>query len=288
MNLSALAVAASSVTPRALVVNSDATIAKYAEVQISFVEAFTGLTHVVDLRAAGEAQLRRVFAAENFTVVHCIGAAAYQAIAQVARDKPVILSGAINWERLNASRQTRVIAYELPAVTQLTLFRNFFPKLAHIGVAYNRDINRQWFDQAAAAGREVGIEVIGRPVSRAPQVPAALAELTTRVDALWLVPDPVVLEDATAVRGYFDRADAARKPVFTYSTAFADFGATLILAPDTITIGRQAAGLAQDLAAAPKLSTPAGSEVTLSLKRVQQFGLELNRDALDSVNQLIR
>ena len=108
------------------------------------------------------------------------------------------------------------------------------------------------------------------------------------MDALWLTPDPVVLESETVAQLYFKRADAARKPVFTYSAAFTGLGATLVLAPDMPTIGRQAAGVAQDHAGSQAVSTPAGSEVTLNLNRVQQYGMDFNREALDSVNNIIR
>jgi putative tryptophan/tyrosine transport system substrate-binding protein len=281
--------AAEPTSNRVLVVNSDTSVAKYLEVQLAFREGLgTQPTIEVDLTQSSEAQLRRIIAAENPRAIYCIGASAYQAAARIARDRPIVLSSAINWERLNPGRQTRVIANELPSVTQLTLFRHLFPKLQRVGVVYNRDINRQWFDQAVIAGREVGIEVIGRTVSRSGQVAGALNDLAPRVDALWLTPDPIVLENEAGVRRYFAGAAAAKKAVFAYSPAYLDFGAALILAPDMPTIGRQAASLVQDLQNAQPVNTPAGSEVILNLRRVEQSGLTLNPEAMDSVNHLVR
>ena len=286
-----LALAAEPPSAKVLVVNSDASVAKYVEVQNAFKETLgtdMPLTEV-DLSKVGEAGLRRALAADNPGILYCIGGNAYQSAVKLAKGRPIILSTAINWDRFKPDpRTTRVIANELPAVAQLTLFRHFFPKLQRVGVVYNPAINKQWFEQAVAAGKEVGVEVIGRTVNRSSQVGSALTELTPKVDALWLTPDPVVLENEAAAQLYFTRADAARKPVFAYSPAFTTLGATLVLAPDMPTIGRQAAGVAQDFAGAPPVSTPAGSEVTLNLKRVQQYGLEFNRDALDAVNNLLR
>ena len=287
-----LAPAAEPPSAKVLVVNSDAAVAKYVEVQNAFKETLgtdAGPVTEVDLSKVGEAGLRRALAAENPGLLYCIGSPAYQAAVKLARGRPIILSTAINWERFKPDpRTTRVIANELPAVAQLTLFRHFFPQLQRVGVVYHPAINKQWFEQAVAAGKEVGVEVIGRTVNRSSQVGSALTELTPKVDVLWLTPDPVVLENEAAVRLYFARADAARKPVFAYSTTYVELGATLVLAPDVPTTGRQAASVAQDFAGAPAVTTPAGSEVTLNLKRVQQYGLEFNRDALDAVNNLIR
>ena len=287
-----LALAAAPPAVKVLVVNSDASVAKYVEVQNAFKETLgtdAGTVTEVDLSKVGEAGLRRALAADNPGILYCIGGNAYQSAVKLAKGRSIILSTAINWDRFKPDpRTTRVIANELPAVAQLTLFRHFFPKLQRVGVVYNPAINQQWFEQAVAAGKEVGVEVIGRKVTRSAQVGSALTELTPKVDALWLTPDPVVLENEAAAQLYFTRADAARKPVFAYSPAFTGLGATLVLAPDMPTIGRQAAGVAQDFAGAPPVSTPAGSEVTLNLKCVQQYGLEFNRDALDAVNNLIR
>jgi putative tryptophan/tyrosine transport system substrate-binding protein len=283
------AISTEAAPSRVLVVNSDASVAKYSEVQTAFREAMSDRPiREIDLSKAGEAQLRRLIVAEPPAVIYCIGASAYQSAARIARDHPIVFSSALNWERLRPGKHTRVIANELPAIQQLTFFRHFFPQIQRVGVVYNRDINRHWFERAVAAGREVGIEVVGRTVTRATQVPTTLRQLASQVDALWLAPDPVVLENEPAVERYFAAANAGRKAVLTYSAAYLEFGATLVLAPDTPTIGRQAAGLVQDFRDAQAVSSPAGSEVILDLRRLEETGLELNREALDSVNHLIR
>ena len=281
--------AAAPAGTRILVLNTDSSVEKYAEVQNAFKLSVKSPTIDVDLAKQGEARLRRVLASENPAAVYCIGGKAYQAATRVAKDKPIILSSTINWQRFPARKQTLVIANEIPATAQLTLFRHFFPKLQRVGVLYNRDINKEWFAQAVAAGQEVGCEILGRPVRRTADVAAAVKELSAQVDAIWLTPDPVVLADARSVKLLFERCHAAQKPVFAYAPAFGELGAVMIIAPDMPTIGRQAAGLALDLGGHPEpVNHPAGTEITLNLTRVKQYGLELNPDALDSVNQLIR
>lgn len=284
-----LALAAVPPAARILVINSDLSVARYSEVQLAFMETLGAAAVLeVDLAKGGEPAVRRALL-DNPTVIYCIGGSAYQTAQKFAKGKSTVLSTAINWERFKVdARTTRVIANELPALQQLTLFRHFFPKLQRVGVIYNPAINKLWFDQAVLAGKEVGVEVIGHAVTRNSQVATELAKLAPKVDALWLASDPVVLENEAAVKLYFDRADAAGKPVFTYTPAFTALGAALVLAPDMPTIGRQAAGVARDHAGSQAVSTPAGSEVTLNLKRVQQYRMEFNREALDSVNQIIR
>ena len=274
---------------RVLVINSDASVLRYTEALQAFKETLGLPITEFDLAKSSESLLRRALTAENPTVIYCIGGSAYQAALKLGGGKSIVLSSAINWERFKVdAKTTRVVANEMPAVSQLTLFRQFFPKLQRVGVVYTAGMNRQWFAQAVAAGKEVGIEVIGRTITRNSQLGGALSELTRKVDALWLMPDPDVLDGESSVKLYFARADAANLPVFAYSPAYAKFSPTLVIAPDTQTVGRQAAGLVQDFAGAPAVTPPGGSEVTLNLQRVRQYKLEFNREALDSVNHLIR
>ncbi len=283
-----LAYGAATPISRILVLNSDSSVAKYAEVEMAFKASIGGPTMNVDVSRVSEAQVRRTIASSNPEVVYCIGTSAYQMAAKATRTKPIIFSSAINWQRFPKRRRTHAIANELPAEMQLTLFRHFFPRTKRVGVIYDRNMNRQWFGEAQKAGKEVGIEVVGYSIRRASQVDDGFRKLASEVDAFWLIPDPVVLESQTSVQRYFDLAHAARKAVFTYSPAFTALNPALILAPDMPTIGRQAAGLAQDLDSAEDSYSPAGSEVILNLRRVQEYGLDFNRDSLDSVNQIIR
>lgn len=273
---------------RVMVVNSDSTVAKYAEVAGAF-NASLGMSPTeVDSSKISDAQLRRLVSSTKPDVIYCIGAAAYQSATLATRDTPIIFSSAINWQRFPSRRRTHVIANELPATAQLTLFRHFFPGLKRVGVLYNRDINRQWFAAAQDAGREVGLEVVGYHVSRASRVDEGIRDLAPKVDAFWLAPDPVVLDSTANIELYFRLTQAARKPVIAYSAAFLSLNPVLVISPDMPTIGRQAAGLVRDLDTAEPVCTPAGSEVILNLRRVQEYGLEFNPESLDSVNRIIR
>lgn len=285
-------VVAESPVGKVVVVNSDAGIEKYKLAQQAFRESFSGEVSVIDIARLGEREALQAIRAEAPTALYGIGAKASVAVSKAARGKPVVVSSVINWNRLPEIRSpaVHVVANELPSQTQLTLFRYFFPGIKRVGVLYSRDYNRQWLAGAVAAGKDVGIEVIGVPVRSTRSVDAGLAELLPRVDALWVASDPVVLADEASVRRLFVAIAAARKPSFTYSSAFADFGPTLIVAPDVPTIGRQAASIlkAGGNGAAKEIQSPAGSEIILNLGAVRDYGLQLNEEARDSVNRFIR
>jgi putative ABC transport system substrate-binding protein len=69
------------------------------------------------------------------------------------------------------------------------------------------------------------------------------------------------------------------------------YGASLVVAADTPTIGRQAANLAQSILRhepiAEAVQAPAGSHITLNVCQLGKLKASYNEDALDSVNQLL-
>ena len=287
-----VAVLAQTPATKVLVVNSDGAVEKYNTAQQSFRESFGGPVTEINLAGLTDRAAERAIRAEAPTAIYSIGAKASIAASKSTSGRPIVMSSVINWQRLPAATAagTHVIANELPSATQLTMFRYFFPKVKRVGVLYSTEFNRQWMAEAIAAGRDVGIEVIGIPVRTTGAARAGLSGLLSKVDALWVASDPVVLADEAAVRAIFADSAAARKPTFTYASAFAEFSPTLIVAPDVPTIGRQAAGILQGLVPGAKkeVQSPAGSEVTLNLRAVKDYGLDLNEEAMDSVNRVLR
>lgn len=274
-----------------LILNSDVTVEKYRTAQAAFKERIAHPVAEVDLgSAADEGVLRNTIARENPSVIYCIGSKAYLAAQNVARGRTLLFSSVINWRRFPSTESTYGIANELPTGTQLTLFKYFFPDLRKIGVLYSEAYNREWLASALDAARDVGIELVARPVEGDPN--EVLAGLLGRVDALWLIADPVILAGRGSVEGIFRAADSMRKPVFTYDDVFEELGPSLIISIDTPTVGRQAAGLASQLVSGGRLEehvqNPAGSSITLNMRRIEQYNLRLNLEALDSVNRIIK
>lgn len=287
--------AAADASSAVLVVNTDASVEKYAQVQESFESTIDIPTVHVDLarEKLGEAELRRLIDSVDPRVIHCIGSKAYITAVKVAEGRKIVLSSALNWERLPVGPSTYGIANELGAGMQLTTFRYIFPDVSRIGVLYNVEYNRESLRNAVEAGRDVGIEIVERTVRRPEDLGASLASLLGEtIDAIWLIPDPTVMPDVSAVKEIFARSHEHGKPVFAYQAVFALEGAVLAVSPDDPTIGRQAAQLVEDLAdgrvIADRFQAPAGSQITLNLGRVQAYGLNLNEDALESVNRIIQ
>ena len=122
--------------------------------------------------------------------------------------------------------------------------------------------------------------------------PTALKKLLPKVDALWLIPDPIVISNIESVNKLFGQCQTAGKPIYTYDKAFAGLGATLIMSADIPTMIRQSAeiifSIQEDRKIEEKVQNPAGSHIILNMKKVEEYGLNLNIEALDSVNEIVR
>ncbi|MBA4366334.1 MAG: hypothetical protein C0403_01700 [Desulfobacterium sp.] len=67
-------------------------------------------------------------------------------------------------------------------------------------------------------------------------------------------------------------------------------GATLIVAVDDSTVGRQAAVMSDNILSghlpSDNIQLPAGSHITVNLNKIKEFGIPYNHDALDTINHI--
>ncbi|MFQ5963506.1 MAG: ABC transporter substrate-binding protein [Candidatus Scalinduaceae bacterium] len=277
-----------------IVLNSDMSIENYSLAHTEFKSMMVDLKDEIDLGSkwVNEKSIKKRIKKIDPDVIYCIGSKAYQMAYKFAKKKNLVFSLAINWRRLPMGKNTYGISNELHQGMQLMMHRYLFPDVNKIGVLYSKIYSEEWLNIAIENAKEVGIDIIGRHISESDDIESALDELLPEVDALWLTPDPIVISNVESVVKIFEQCEAVRKPVFAYNRTFANFGATLIMSADISTMGRQAAGIALDILANKKViervQNPAGSHIVLNLKKVDEYGINLNIEALESVNEIIR
>jgi putative ABC transport system substrate-binding protein len=282
-----------------LIINSDKSVEKYATIQQEFkLELAEANIKTTQIDFGGEAlsarALRSQIANIQPYIVYTIGSKAYTQASTIVKNKPLLFSSMINWRRFSPASNTYGVALELPAEMQLLMYSYLFPEVHSLGVLYSKNHNSQWFELAIAQTQEVGLSLYGKTVESADEISNALQELLPKIDALWLISDPIVLHDTKQVQQIFSAAAASKKPIFAYSTIFSQHGAVLTIAADIPTMGRQAADLVQNILAnepidnEEKIQFPAGSHVTLNLKKVHEYGIKINHAALSSVENIIQ
>lgn len=276
-----------------LILNSNMSIEKYALAQAEFKSKMRGTIVEIDLgdKQFDIARIKKTLQEMKPDIIYCIGSKAHVLGHQLPGNNKIIFSSALNWRRLPTGENTYGISNELPSGMQLMMYRYLFPEIKKIGVIYSKKFNEEWLKGAVKDGRDMGIDIVGKSVKTPLDMAPALQELLPKVDVLWLTSDPVVISRKESVVEIFKQTGSMKKPVFAYSEIFASFGALLVISADVPTMGRQAAILADDLLAGNKIlepvAYPAGSHITLNMKKVKKYGIKLNKEALDSVNKII-
>jgi putative ABC transport system substrate-binding protein len=276
-----------------LILNSNGAVKKYAAIESAFQSNLAKPTQRLDMegdRGSPDA-LKQKLRSSGAELIYAIGSNAYR-LARQNTDHPIVFSSILNWRRQQLGGNSYGIANELPSGMPLSMFRYLFPDLKTVGVLYSETFNKEWLAEAAAAAADVRIQLVGEKVDKPAELPEALARLLARVDALWLISDPVVLATETSAIDLFRQSDARQKPVFAYDEVYVDLGAALAITADIRTMGIQAAKLAEDVLTAREsvsehVQNPAGSHVTLNLGRIRRYGFRVNTEALGSVNRVI-
>jgi ABC-type uncharacterized transport system substrate-binding protein len=143
------------------------------------------------------------------------------------------------------------VLFEVPVRNQLAAFRMVNPRAVRIGVLYSPQHGARHAREAEAAAPVLRLVVTARPVAEAGEVPAALRALLAgpdAVDALWLPPDPVLLAPDT-LRVLFAETLHAGRAVYAFSSALMADGALASNGPDLASVGQEAGGLVDRLAA---------------------------------------
>jgi len=279
--------------PKIMVINSNAAVDKYKVAQEEFTRSISTPVVEIDLgeRKWKIGEIEDLLYDEYPDLVYCIGTKAYLLANKFISDRNIVFSSVINWRRLSLSQKTYGVSNELNPEMQITLYRYIFPGLKRIGVLYSSKYNKHWFNEAQKAGQEMGVEIIGRSLSKRRNTLPELNGLLKEIDALWLISDPVVMSDKETLIEVFKQCDAKKIPILSYHDAFAEYGAMVIVSVDNPTTGRQAAAISREVLSKDvvkkKVQLPAGSHIFLNLKKADEYGLKYREMALSAVNRVV-
>ena len=279
--------------PNIILLNSDTSVVKYNEAQEAFKKTFTLPVQEVNLaeKKWKISEIEDLLYDEYPDIVYCIGSKAYLVANKYVSEKDIVFSSIINWHRLPLIEKSYGVSNELHTGMQITLFRYVFPDVKKIGVLYSGQYNSQWFNKTRTEAKEMGVEIIGQAVSKTKNSVFELENIIPEIDALWLISDPKIMADKKILMDIFSVCEARKIPIFSYHDIFAEYGAVLIVSVDNPTIGRQAAGMVMEVVSGEKIEEkvqyPAGSHIVLNLKKVKEYGLKYNANALSAVNKII-
>lgn len=184
------------------------------------------------------------------------------------------------------------ISMEMPAELVISQFQLFAPEVQRLGIIVWQGNKNPHIDEAIEAARRAGYELVVRRVSRTQDVRRGYTSLRRQIDALWILPDPLVVTPQN-FRTLRDESLRARIPLLVYSEQLVRAGAFMCVAPDWDDVGRQAAELAGRIlegttASAVRPARPEVPRILVNADTGEALGLKLDEVLLDFVDEVIR
>lgn len=248
-----------------------------------------------DLRG-DKAEADRVVASlkgKSGAIVVGMGPLAAQALREGAPELPLIFCmvqdpGSLG---LLSAPNTFGVSFTIPVKNQMAAFRMVNPRGVRIGVIYSAEHGGRLVQEAVKAAPVVRLLLVERPVQSDREIPEALRTLlkgSEAVDALWIPPDPVLLNEETR-RFLLSETLKAGRPVYSFSPALVGEGALVSNGPDMASVGAQLAELVGRAAAGEKgkgeLMIPR-AELVINRKIAEKLKIEVPPDALKAASRV--
>ncbi|MDP6934221.1 MAG: ABC transporter substrate binding protein [Myxococcota bacterium] len=225
-------------------------------------------------------------------VVLALGAkAAYTAVTELP-GTPVVFAMVFDPARYGIEgAYVTGVTMDVPPSMVLEQVALFLPQVNHIGLLVSQGHQSDQVANIVTEANAHGIKVTARRISHPRDVPRAFAAMRNEVNALWLLPDPVLLtpRNFQHLRGETTRLNM---PLLVHSEALVQAGALMCVAPDYDLVGSQAADLVQRVLNGENVGTiepiaPAAPRVVLNRATMNAIDLEVDAVLLDFVDEVV-
>ncbi len=249
-----------------------------------------------DIEKAPEV-MNRILARKPALILALGAKAAYFAKAATGshQEIPVIFAMVLNWQRYQLLEgQTNIagINSDISPGTQLLAFNLLFPEIKRVGVFYSNEHTAKTIEEATQAAKLIGLEIEAYPIERAKELKRGYRQLAGKVDAIWLLTDPVIYT-LDNMHWMARQCLKDRLICIGQSNNIVRLGMLLSVSPNIPSIGNQAASIAENILshnARPEdiaVQDPLGTRLILNADTAQKIGLELPESALNMADEVI-
>lgn len=171
----------------------------------------------------------------------------------------------------------------------LSKLKELQPSLKRLAVLWSSKAVEEYLGEIRNAADQVGLEVSSERLGASADLPDRLRLLFRKTDALWLLPDPPLVNSQTLsiLKEYSWSNDI---PFYAPTTGFVQQGATASISSSFREIGRAAGAAARKALAGEIIQGtvyPEKAEVAVSAKSAESVGLQIPIDALKKVDRIL-
>lgn len=235
--------------------------------------------------------IKEIIQVRRYDLIFAVGTLAAITASQI-KEIPSVYCMVIDPDRfgLRHERHMAGVSVKPPMRLILEKFKEIIPSMRRIGVIYNPDKTKYLVDEAKDAAEELHLKLVTRPVESRRDIASGLKDLWGRIDALWLLPDPVVLWEDT-FKYMVAEATARRVPILGFSRSMVKSGALASVFPDYREMGVQAGWLAGKvlqgyLPSKLSLVQPNSCQVALNVKIAKLLGIDLPKNIIEEAELL--
>ena len=244
-------------------------------------------------RARADVLIRQL-QADPPPLVFALGAkAAYSAVNGLP-GVPIVYAMVLDPARYGiGGTQVTGVSMTVPAEAVLSQFQLFAPEVRRLGVLLSVNNSGAQTRAALEAAEKLGFELDLQRITNARDLRSTWQRMSETVDALWLLPDPLVLTP-DAFRYLRNDSMRRRVPMLASTENLVRAGALLCVAPDRSVAGQQAAELARrildqgELPGVIEPPLPAAMRVVLNRDTQEAVGIKVDELMLDFADEVVQ
>ena len=135
---------------------------------------------------------RKIYEAKPEMIV-AVGEKALKEVANI-KDIPILYTMVLHpYSIVQNKDNISGISMRIPANKQLTVFLDVLPQVKTIGVLYTSDEEREILPSIKGATCKHGVTIYERLVDKPQSIPAILADMQNKIDALWILPNTKIV-----------------------------------------------------------------------------------------------
>lgn len=200
-----------------------------------------------------------------------------------------IAPGLIVGPKSHDGRSIKVMMEPEPGAL-LHALQSLQPKLKRLAVLWSSAIRGPAVERLVKLGAARGIAVSAERLEHSRGLPDRLRRLEGKVDAIWLPPDPLLINESSfgVIKHYSYDNDI---PFYAPTEGLAEQGATAAVAVSNKEMGRQAAAAAKAVLKGSEVASELYSDkvsVTINRAAAEQVELTVPAEALNSADKVLR
>lgn len=274
---------------KVLVLNSNNHIIKYEETVVAFTKEFNKPFRILNISDKSEKEIEEYLYDEYPDIIFAVGAKAYQYAYKYLPEKKIYFSSIVNWKRLKRTKNTYGVSNELHSGMNLTLIKSIFENVKNIGIIYS-DYTENIVEDFKMNSKSLDLNIVPYKVNIKTVNQESFNSLINNVDAIIMIPDPVLLNQQATVKRLFYNSKKRKVGIFSYHEVFLQYGALLSISIDNPTTGRQIASMIQNNKSNQNTNTvkyPAGTNVIFNKKEAMIQNILFNKNIRSLVNKVI-